>query len=296
MFKLPYSLLPTERLKSVSHHFLGIGEFLQNIFPFVKLHLKQSELEFSAKEYLSMCFLSSFISFVFFGFFLGIILFLAGITQFIFFTLIVSIIISLFIFFQEIAYLKIYINRRVKNIEQNLIPVLQNLLVQFNSGVPLFDSLVNISRGNYGEISKEFANAVKSINAGTPQIEKLEEMASFNPSVFFRRAIWQLINGMKSGSDMAKVIDEIIDLLSEEQLLQIQRYGSQLNPLAMFYMLVVVIVPALGTTFLIMLSSFISLPEFTTKMIYWGFFGVVLFFQFIFLGIIKSKRPNLLGD
>ena len=170
------------------------------------------------------------------------------------------------------------------------------MLVELNSGVPLFGILVNISKADYGEVSNVFSIAIKEINAGKQQIETLEELAAINPSLFFRRAVWQIVNGMKSGADMASVVSEIIDSLSEEQLLQIQRYGSQLNPLAMFYMLTVVIAPSLGMTFLIILSSFISLSEFTLKGIFWGLLGVVIFFQIMFMGLIKSKRPNLLSD
>ncbi|MEA2036371.1 MAG: type II secretion system F family protein [Nanoarchaeota archaeon] len=197
---------------------------------------------------------------------------------------------------QQIAYPKISTNRKVREIEKNLLAALQNILVQLNSGVPLFDILVNISKGGYGGVSKEFSKVVKAINAGKPQIETLENMAAINPSLFFRRAIWQLVNGMKSGANMSNVINEIINLLSEEQILQIQRYGSRLNPLAMFYMLMVVIVPSLGMTSLIILASFISLSEFATKFMFWGLYGFVIFFQIMFMGIIKSKRPNLLGD
>lgn len=294
MFKLPYSLVPTGRLAKISKNFLGIGEILQDFFPFVKSNLRQAEIEYLPKEYLSMCFLSSFL-------FFSLILILSSIVliyvrENIILGLIISLVCFLFVFLQQVAYPKIHINRRVKNIERNLIAALQNLWIQINSGVPLFDSLVNISKENYGEISKELTRVVKQINAGTPQIDALEEIATINPSLFFRRAVWQIVNGMKSGSDLSNVLNEIINLLSEEQVLQIQRYGSQLNPLAMFYMLIVVIIPSLGCVFLIMISSFVSLPELTTKMIFWGFFAIIVFFQIMFMGLIKSKRPNLLGE
>ena len=35
------------------------------------------------------------------------------------------------------------------------------MLVQLNSGIPLFDILTNISNSNYGELSLEFKKAVK---------------------------------------------------------------------------------------------------------------------------------------
>jgi len=296
MFKLPYSLLPPKTLKKLSYSFLGVGESLQDFFPFLKISLKQAEVDFSAKEYLSMCFLSSIIFFVFFAFFLVVILASAGVEKFLSFALTASFLLTIFAFLQQLAYPKMFVNRRVRGIEKNLMAALQNILVQLNSGVPLFDILVNISKGDYGEISKEFSRAVKEINAGSSQVHTLEEMAATNPSLFFRRAVWQLVNGMKSGADMSRVINETINLLSEEQVLQIQRYGSQLNPLAMFYMLLVVIMPSLGTTFLIILSSFVSMPGKITKMIFWGLYAVIIFFQLMFMGVIKSKRPNLLGE
>ena len=152
-------------------------------------------------------------------------------------------------------YPKLIANKRIKKLEVNLLPALQSMLIQLNSGVPLFDILVGISKGDYGEISKEFSTVVKEINTGKPQVDALEDIAVENPSLFFRRAIWQIVNGMKAGSDMSNVIKEIINSLSEEQVLQIQRYGGQLNPLAMFYMLVAVIMPTLGMTFLIVISA-----------------------------------------
>ena len=153
---------------------------------------------------------------------------------------------------------------------------------------------MSISNGNYGAVSIEFKKIVKKINSGISQIEALEEVTKNNPSPFFRRSIWQLINGMREGSDIAKVIENITKTLSEEQLIQIQNYGGQLSPLAMFYMLIAVIIPSLSVTFITVISSFISAPELVTKILFWSLYGLVLFFQIIFLGLIKSKRPAFL--
>ena len=146
------------------------------------------------------------------------------------------------------------------------------------------------------DIVSNSIKAVKEINTGKSQIEVLDELAAKNPSLFFRRAIWQIVNGMKAGSNMTSVMKSLLEALSEEQVLQIQKYGSQLSPLAMFYMLVSVIVPALGITFIIVLSSFISTSPTLTKMIFYGLYGFIVFSQIMFLGLLKSRRPNLLGD
>src|SRR3989338_4671089 len=182
--------------------------------------------------------------------------------------------IQLFFFFQGMFYPKVQTMRRVRDLERNLLPALRTFLIQLSSGVPLFDVLAVVSTENYGEIAAEFRKAVRKINSGTSQIEVLEEMAANNPSLFFRRAIWQIANGMKSGAEITTIIQQAISALSQEQVIEIQRYGSQLNPLAMFYMIMVVILPSLGMTFLIMILSFLSASSFLTKLIFFILYGL----------------------
>ena len=136
------------------------------------------------------------------------------------------------------------------DIENNLIPALQDMSVQLNFGIPLFRILINISSSDYGELSIEFKKAVKKINAGSPQLDVLEEMGEKNPSLFFRRALWQISNGMRAGGDISVVIRESVRSLSEDQVIQVQNYGNKLNPTIVFYMLISVIIHALSITLL----------------------------------------------
>jgi pilus assembly protein TadC len=197
---------------------------------------------------------------------------------------------------QQILYPKLEAGKKVVDVERNLLSALQDMLVQLNSGIPLFSVIVDISIKDYGEISRKFANAVNEINAGFPQIEVLEEMASKSSSLYLRKAIWQLVNGMKTGANTTIVLKEVISSLSEDQLIQVQRYASQLNPLVMFYMIITIILPSLGMTFLIVISSFIAGSETLPKFIFMGFYIIVFFFQIMFLGMIKSRRPTLLDN
>ncbi|MEK6952306.1 MAG: type II secretion system F family protein [Nanoarchaeota archaeon] len=292
--KIPFSILPTNFIGRISGLFLGVGKKIEKNFPGLKINIEQSEYNLNPAEYASMCITASIVFFIFINILFSIFLFLIKIENAILLSILVSIPITLFILIQQMLYPKLVAGRKIRNIERNLLSALQNILVQLNSGVPLFSVLVSISNEDYGEVSKQFALAVKKINAGISQIEVLDQIATKNPSLYFRRAIWQLVNGMKSGADIGIVIRQIISSLSEEQLIQIQRYGGQLNPLAMFYMLITVILPSLGITFLIVISSFISSSEFLTKLIFWGMYVFVLFFQIMFIGIIKTRRPTLL--
>ncbi len=295
MKKIPFSLIPIKTLKKISRPFYGISRKLEHLFPFLKIYLKQANSDLSACTYLSCCFIADIIFLIF--------IFLVLFSVFVFFKLknsffvsiTISLVLTCFVFFQQIMYPKIIANKRIKNIEKNLLSALQNILIQLNSGIPLFNILVNISGEDYGEVSNEFKKAVKEINAGKKQVEVLEEIASRNPSLYFRRALWQIVNGLKAGGDIAKTIREVINSLGEERVLQIKNYGAQLSPLAMFYMLLAVIIPALSITFITILCSLIGISESITKLVFFGLFGAIFFLQIMFLGIVKTRRPNLLG-
>jgi flagellar protein FlaJ len=149
---------------------------------------------------------------------------------------------------------------------------------------------VGVSTG-YEKLSDEFMKIVKNINAGKSQIEALNEASERNPSLYFRRALWQIVNAIKAGSDIGNTLEVITNDLSDKQINEIKSYGQELNPWTMMYMIVAVIAPSLGVTFLIILSSFsgISIPELIFPAILLGLF----LFQIFFIGFIKSKRPSI---
>ena len=152
---------------------------------------------------------------------------------------------SFFVLAIQMTYPRMYSFRKSQNLERNLISALQDMLVQLESGISMFQILSNISNSDYGEVSEEFKKAVRELNTGAPQVYVLEELIKRNGSNYFKRVLWQISNGLRSGSDMTLVIKDTIDNLNKEQSIQIQSYGSKLNPLVMFYMLMTVIVPAL---------------------------------------------------
>ena len=298
---LPFSIVPLSRLNKSAHIFIGISRKFKRMFPYLEMDLKQAKIDISAEEYFSLCISASLSFFIVMGIVIFGILSLINTTAEQKFspipiTLMVTFALTFFVFLQQTNYPKLLKNRRVKDLETNLLHALRNILVQVSAGVPLFSVLVSIGNGDYGEISEEFKRAVKDISAGKPQVEALKDLTANNPSIYFRRAIWQLANGMRAGSDVSQVLEEIIKSISEEQLVQINSYGSQLNPIAMFYMLLTVIVPSLSITFLIILSSFLSFSEVFTKILFWSLYAIVVFMQLMFLGLIKAKRPTLMGE
>ena len=133
---------------------------------------------------------------------------------------------------------------------------LRTILVEIRSGVTLFDAINIVAEGDNGQVSKEFKIAVEKIETGTFQNDALEEMGENNPSLYFRRVIWQLVNGLKAGSDISVIMTALVEDLSKEKTNQVRRYGSSLKILSLLYMMLGAIIPSLGLTFLIILSTF----------------------------------------
>jgi len=291
--KIPFCPLPIERAKVVAKKLYGLTGFLNKTSPGLETLLEQAGLDIDKRDYLGIAMFSA----IFVSSILFLLLSIITITLIdIFKGFIISLSISAVIFFVIILYLKKYpkllLRKRVANIERNLLYAIRHIYVQVRAGVPLFETFVSVSNGSYGSISDEFGYLVKEINAGKPIEKALEEMTLKNPSVYFRRIIWQLSNGVKAGADVSVVIKSVIDNISAEQRIAIRKYGSKLNPLTLVYMMVAVILPAMGITFMIVLSTFSGLS--ISETMFWMILAFLVLFQFMFLGIIKSKRPNLL--
>jgi len=291
-FHIPFTFSEAEKLKKRSRVFLSRIKYkkeskLGNL-------LESSNIEITREEYLSIClrgFVSSFVALFIIS---TTLLALLGVGLFYLYGPGLALIFSLFVFFSQIIYPKIYVSRRQRNIEKNLISALQDIVVQLSSGIPLFSVLVNISDADYDELSVEMKKAVRRINAGEPESEVLDDLGRKNPSIFFQRTLWQISNGMKAGSNIAVVVKDSIKALNEEQLIQIQIYGNKLNPLIVFYMLIAVIIPALSITFLTIISSIVGLEKSMVTLLFIGLFVFVVLIQIMFLGILKSRRPSLL--
>ncbi len=257
------------------------------------MQLKSATVNITKEEYLAICYRTALFVFIFSSV-LSAALFLFFIKDFYPLAPVLPFALLIFVFFRQISYPKAYALRKTRDIERNLIPAMQDMLVQLNSGVPLFDILNNISKGDYGEVSREFVIAIKEMNTGRPQIAVLDELGNRNSSLYFRRVLWQLSNGMRSGSDMSTVIREGIETLNKEQVIQVQSYGARLNPIIMFYMLMVIIIPSLAITFFTIVSSMVKLEKTTITFFFVAMFMGVTLLQVLFLGMVRTRRPSLI--
>lgn len=291
MKRIPFVPMSIDKAKKIAKRFLGIGENLSRLFPGLEFQLHQSKMDIEPREWMTIAFYTAATYFVIiFSFIL-----LIAIPRFdLLYAFGMSFLFAAVVgggFFLYISiYPKLFLNRNTKEIDAFLPAALHHLLVHVRSGITLYDSLVSIARSDYGMVSKLFRQAVNEINTGKSEIEALEYLARENPSLYFRRILWQLINALKSGSDIGETIKNIVDNLVLEQRVAIKKYGAELNPLALFYMVLVVIFPTLGIIFVLILFSFIG-SIVSVELILIGILGFITIAQFMFMGLIKSKRP-----
>ena len=260
----------------------------------LSVYLKDAGVDITQRQYLSICYQYLIINFIILSVLIIILLLILQLKLSILYGLGISFMISIFILFNQINYPKLFSMNKARNVEKNLLAVLQDMLVQINSGVPLFEIMVNIASSRYGEVSETFKKIIKEINAGTPQIDAIEKYGRITNSKYFKRVLLQMSNGIRAGSEMSIIIKDGIRSLANEQTIQIQNYGGRLNPSIMFYMLIAVILPSLGITFMIIIASLLNLSKGLVQLIFFTIMGFVVFMQIMFLGVIKSRRPSLL--
>ncbi len=292
--RIPFVPFPLNKASTYARNLglMGLGTRVSKLFPQLSLYLYQSEAEFDNDEYTTIA--------LFTGLFWLVLIFTLGIllsfivklpSNYLFIILGSSFAVFSLSFFYIMLYPKVLITRRTRAIEKNLLFALRHLLIQVKSGIPLFDSLASVARSNYGLVSQEFNAVIRKISTGIGDVNALEELALKNPSLYFRRALWQISNAVRAGADISNTLETIITNLSNEQRILVRKYGAQLNPLAFLYMMFGVIIPSLGIALLITLSSFTGIAIKTY--FFWGILGFLILFKFNFLGIVKSRRPSV---
>ncbi|MBD3163917.1 hypothetical protein GF323_01845 [Candidatus Woesearchaeota archaeon] len=261
-------------------------ERLSKLIPNLELKLRQADMKDIPEEFIKKTFFAAFYSSVGFTVFLFLVLSKLGNFTGLLLVLAPSLFVVIFFYLMKSPDFKIL--RIQRGINSEIVFAGRFLIIELESGVPLYDAFKNIAK-NYPVIGRYFNDIVTKIDLGTQMEHALNETIEFTPSANFRKILWQIINSQKTGADIASSLKSVVNQITQEQLIEIKEYGRKLNPLAMFYMIIAVILPSIGITMFIVLSSFLSLTlNLTILLVMAVFLG---FMQFFFLAMIKSNRP-----
>lgn len=210
--------------------------------------------------------------------------------------LLLALVVAGFLFASHIMRPRMIVKRRIRGIESNLAFGLSALEIELNSGVHLVDAIGHIGESDYGELSKEFDKTIGRIRSGDTTVESLEELGRRNPSMYLRRAVWQLVNTLKTGGDILDNLTDINKSLGRDQMSEGRRYGGKLAPLSTVYMMIAIIIPALLSTFMISVSSIQKGGGMVTEETLWTVLLFTALMQVVFLFIMSTNRPALVGE
>ncbi|MFA5105983.1 MAG: type II secretion system F family protein [Candidatus Micrarchaeia archaeon] len=286
--KVPFLLLPPRFAKPMSRPFVGIGSALAKRFKFIEKEIYKTDQSAKAKDYATLCVFNAFVYFALVAILAWAMLHRLEFDRDWLWALVSGATVGIIVFMVSMVYPRWLANKRIASIDKELLFAARHLRIQVTAGVPLFESIVSASHG-YGSVSDEFEKVVTQVQAGMNLADALEDSAMRTPSYYYSRILWQMANGVKAGTEIGPVLSDIVEFLAEEQRIEVRNYGAQLNTLAILYLMVCIIVPTISLIFLMVISSFVDLP--ITDTVLGGILGAMIFIQYMFIGLIESRRP-----
>src|SRR3989338_7347458 len=191
-----------------------------------------------------------------------------------------------FVLVFNFAFLKLKgtIIQRRKEIDKEVLFAGQYLLIKIYSGKPLLNALIDTTK-RYGVASKYIKEIVDDIDTGSTIEQALENAMLYSPSEKFGKILFHVNNALKLGIDVTKPLSSVLQEITNEQETEIKRYGKKLNTIVIFYMLGAVVIPSIGMTLFIVLSSFINFNVSLTHFLIVILFMVMM--QLLFISVFN---------
>src|SRR3989338_46612 len=167
----------------------AIFQMIARALPNIKLKLKKAGMNYSPEEFVKRTFLSAF--YMTTGLVVSLVLILAKFNVLKGIMTVFVPIIFLLLFFYMLKLPDVTISRKEKGITKEIVFAGRHLVIELESGVPLYNAMINISK-NYEVVGAYFREIVEKINLGTSVEDALTEAVEFIPSNDFRRLLWQI--------------------------------------------------------------------------------------------------------
>lgn len=262
---------------------MNIFQIISRKIPGLQSKLRQAGMYDEPEDYIKrIIFTSALLSI---GICFVVFTFITSLTAFLLFPIIFIMVFSYFVKFVDVKIEKIK-----KRIDEEIIFAGRFLIIELESGVPIYKIFEDMER-NYEVIGYYFGEIVDKVYLGTAIEEAINDTIATSPSSNLRRILWQLLNSLRTGTDIGTSLNSVIDQIAREQNIAVKEYGKRLSPIAMFYMMVSIIIPSLGITMLVVLATFMGIP--ITMPYFIALAGCIGVVQFMFLSMIKSSRPAI---
>ena len=172
---------------------------------------------------------------------------------------------------------------RRKTIEQLLPDLLLLTASNIKSGLTIDRALLFSARPEFGELGQEFKKVAFHIYGGRPIDESFQMLTTKVKSTILARTVGLLVEGLKSGGAVAKLLEETAADIRNTELLQ-----KEIQSSVMMYVMFIFMAAVLGAPFLFAISTFLVMS--TTSM--WDDMGDIDP-EFAGTGTIQISKPDI---
>ncbi len=139
-----------------------------------------------------------------------------------------------------------------KQVQKFLPDVLELISSNIKSGLTAERSLFASARPEFGVLSEELKSASKEIMSGKRMEDALMELPTKIKSSALERSIWLLVQGIKSGGEIADLLEQLSSDLREENAMQ-DEIGANIS----MYIILIFAAAVIGAPLLFGISSII---------------------------------------
>ncbi|MBW2970778.1 type II secretion system F family protein [Candidatus Woesearchaeota archaeon] len=183
---------------------------------------------------------------------------------------------------------QVYIKRREREIEKDILFATRYLLIKIESGTPLFNAMIDASH-SYGVAGKYFKEIVDDINLGKPIEKAIEDALRYNASHDFQLVLRQILNSLRTGVDVTDSLQKLLDEITRNHQIEIKAYSKKLNSIILFYLIIACVMPSLGIAMVTVFASLVNIQIDMPVLMSVLFFVTLV--QATFISVIRSIRP-----
>ena len=151
--------------------------------------------------------------------------------------------------FLLLIYPTLKIKASSRNIDKQLPFALRHMSSLLSAGISIFDSIVSVSKADYGALSHELDEVVWEVKSGESLSDALEESGRRVKSKAYTRVIVHIRRALQMGGNIADIISQIADDLTFEMRMKVTDFVEKLNAFAIVYLIGGIVGPVVVAIF-----------------------------------------------
>jgi|GEM_PF-3739318 len=210
----------------------------------LSLDLYATRMQFTVTDYVNfVSAISLTVGFVLLTMFL--IYFFMGMISSIWIAILAPIGIMFGIFLLGMNYPKMMNKKRAKDIERQLAFALREMSCLLSAGLGIQSAVTSIAKADYGTLSQEFTLLVAETQSGITFSDAVLHMVERNYSKGLERFGTMVVRTVRSGGELSKAIKLLVEDLTKEALVQMQKFSATLNLVGIFFLFVAAVLPVM---------------------------------------------------